>query len=91
MPEDKLSAYDQPPFKPCWLSDLHEKHEVHTLVFCLCQHLSDIRASVVHPTEGLEVIIMPATIGGTPATVSSTTALCPYLDAKKVSAVHLKV
>ena len=31
---------------------------------------------------------MPATIPGTPATVSNTTALCPYLFAKNVSANH---
>ena len=33
---------------------------------------------------------MPATIPGTPATVSNTTALCPYLCAKNVSAKNLK-
>jgi hypothetical protein len=33
---------------------------------------------------------MPATMPGTPATVSSTTALCPYLLAKNVSAINLK-
>ena len=38
----------------------------------------------------LKCISMPATIPGTPDIVSSTTALCPYLYAKKRSAMNLK-